>query len=248
MSQQRNKRNQRRPRAPRPINEGWIPKTKLGELVQSGLITLDKIFANNLVVKEKEIINVLLPQLKESVITINMVQQMTASGQRSRFKAVVIVGTDGWGAYVSTNNGSTWEESDTGLPNSFAAIHALTTSNTKIYAGTLFIGAWERPLTDYVTGVEPTNNQFPSEYSLQQNYPNPFNPSTTIEFSVPQESFVELKVFDVLGNEVSTLVSDTYSAGNYKTDFRAEKLPSGMYIARISAGNFVQTKKMILLK
>ena len=93
MSRQRNQRSQRKPRI---VNEGWIPKTKLGELVQSGLITLDKIFANNLVVKEKEIINVLLPQLKESVVTINMVQQMTASGQRSRFKAVVIVGADGF--------------------------------------------------------------------------------------------------------------------------------------------------------
>jgi len=76
--------------------ENWIPTTRLGELVQQGLITLDKIFANNLVVKEKEIINVLLPQLQESVVTINMVQQMTASGQRSRFKAVVIVGADGF--------------------------------------------------------------------------------------------------------------------------------------------------------
>jgi small subunit ribosomal protein S5 len=80
----------------RNIDEEWIPKTKLGELVQQGLITLDKIFQNNLVVKEKEIINILLPQLREDVITIRMVQQMTASGQRSKFKAVVIVGADGF--------------------------------------------------------------------------------------------------------------------------------------------------------
>jgi len=80
----------------RNVDESWIPKTKLGELVSEGLITLDKIFANNLVVKEKEIIDILLPQLNESVITIKMVQQMTASGQRSRFKAVVIVGADGF--------------------------------------------------------------------------------------------------------------------------------------------------------
>ncbi|MFW9825186.1 MAG: 30S ribosomal protein S5 [Candidatus Thorarchaeota archaeon] len=80
----------------RDIEEEWVPKTQLGELVKSGLITLDKIFQNNLVVKEKEIINVLLPQLKETVTTIKMVQQMTASGQRSKFKAVVLVGTDGF--------------------------------------------------------------------------------------------------------------------------------------------------------
>lgn len=80
----------------RDMEEKWIPKTKLGELVQQGLITLDKIFQNNLVVKEKEIIRILLPQLKEKVTTIKMVQQMTASGQRSKFKAVVLVGTDGF--------------------------------------------------------------------------------------------------------------------------------------------------------
>ncbi|MFW9936918.1 MAG: 30S ribosomal protein S5 [Promethearchaeota archaeon] len=80
----------------RNIEETWVPRTRLGELVQQGLITLDKIFANNLVVKEKEIIDILLPQLSEDVIKISMVQQMSASGQRSKFKAVVIVGTDGF--------------------------------------------------------------------------------------------------------------------------------------------------------
>ncbi|MFX1312860.1 MAG: 30S ribosomal protein S5 [Promethearchaeota archaeon] len=80
----------------RNIEEEWIPKTKLGELVQQGLITLDKIFQNNLVVKEKEIIDILLPQLAEDVAIIKMVQQMTASGQRSKFKAVVLVGADGF--------------------------------------------------------------------------------------------------------------------------------------------------------
>jgi len=80
----------------RNIDEEWIPKTRLGELVQQGLMTLEKIFQNNLVVKEKEIINILLPQLREDVITIRMIQKMTASGQRSRFKAVVIVGADGF--------------------------------------------------------------------------------------------------------------------------------------------------------
>ena len=97
MSQQRNQRQrnqgQRKPRNP---TEGWVPKTRLGELVKEGLITLEKIFANNLIVKEKQIIDILLPQLNESVVSISMVQQMTASGQRSKFKAVVLVGTDGF--------------------------------------------------------------------------------------------------------------------------------------------------------
>ena len=80
----------------RSMDEAWISKTSLGELVKQGLITLEKIYENNLVVKEKEIIDILLPQLREDVITIKMVQQMSASGQRSKFKAVVIVGADGF--------------------------------------------------------------------------------------------------------------------------------------------------------
>lgn len=80
----------------RNIEETWVPRTRLGELVREGLITLDKIFANNLVVKEKEIIDILLPQLREDVVKISMVQQMSASGQRSKFKAVVLVGADGF--------------------------------------------------------------------------------------------------------------------------------------------------------
>ena len=89
---------------PRHMEEAWIPKTQLGELVQSGLITIDKIFENNLVVKEKQIIDILLPQLKEDVVTIKMVQQMTASGQRSKFKAVVLIGSDGFIGIGSTKS------------------------------------------------------------------------------------------------------------------------------------------------
>lgn len=82
----------------------WIPKTKLGELVKEGLIGLDQIYSQNLIVKEKEIVDMLLPYLEEDVITIKMVQQMTASGQRSRFKAVVIVGSEGFLGVGSTKS------------------------------------------------------------------------------------------------------------------------------------------------
>ena len=80
----------------RRVEKEWIPRTKLGELVKEGLIDLTRIFQNNLIIKEKEIMDILLPNLREDVIVIKMVQLMTASGQRSRFKAVVIVGTDGF--------------------------------------------------------------------------------------------------------------------------------------------------------
>jgi hypothetical protein len=83
---------------------------------------------------------------------------------------------------------------------------------------------------------------------LEQNYPNPFNPSTTIHFSVPSSEFVTLKVFDVLGNEVATLVNEEQPAGNYEIEFSPAGLSSGIYFYKLHAGSFVETKKMILIR
>ncbi|HEX2961051.1 MAG TPA: M20/M25/M40 family metallo-hydrolase [Ignavibacteriales bacterium] len=85
-------------------------------------------------------------------------------------------------------------------------------------------------------------------FELMQNYPNPFNPATTISYSIPKESFVELKVYDILGREVSTLVSSHMSRGEYKVQFNASSLPSGMYIYSIQAGEFRASKKLLLIK
>jgi len=86
------------------------------------------------------------------------------------------------------------------------------------------------------------------EYELAQNYPNPFNPSTLISFTVAQRSNVSLSVFNILGEQVATLINETKEAGNYQVEFNASNLPSGMYVYKIEAGNFVSTKKMMLLK
>ena len=88
----------------------------------------------------------------------------------------------------------------------------------------------------------------PDDYELQQNYPNPFNPNTTINFSIPDASFVSLKVFNSIGQEIKTLVSKELNAGNYKYDWDAKNFTSGIYFYTIQAGNFIETKKMILLK
>jgi hypothetical protein len=98
-----------------------------------------------------------------------------------------------------------------------------------------------------VTGVEQ-NNSLPTAYSLLQNYPNPFNPSTTIEFGLPNASNVTLKVYNMLGEEVASVVNQTMTAGYHTVVFDASKLASGMYIYRIVAGNFIQVKKMTMLK
>ncbi|HCY76552.1 MAG TPA: hypothetical protein DHV28_11580 [Ignavibacteriales bacterium] len=87
-----------------------------------------------------------------------------------------------------------------------------------------------------------------SEFVLFQNYPNPLNPSTKISWQSPVGSWQTLKVYDVLGNEVITLVNEYRNAGNYEINFDASKLSSGVYYYQIRAGSFVETKKMIYLK
>ena len=96
-----------------------------------------------------------------------------------------------------------------------------------------------------VVEVEVTT---PLEYALEQNYPNPFNPTTTIKFELPEKNFVQLKIFDVLGSEVATLMNEEKAPGSYEVFFDAAKLVSGVYIYSLKAGNFTQSKKMILMK
>lgn len=98
-----------------------------------------------------------------------------------------------------------------------------------------------------ITSV-PRGNFVPTEFSLSQNYPNPFNPATKISFALPRESNVTLKIYNVLGQEVETLVNKVMPAGYHSVDFNADNLPSGMYVYRIETENFVQSKKMILMK
>ena len=93
-----------------------------------------------------------------------------------------------------------------------------------------------------------TSTTKPVEFSLSQNYPNPFNPSTTISYSIPQDNFVSLKVYNVLGNEVATLVNGQITAGTHNVHFNASNLSSGVYYYTIRTGNFSSTKKLMLLK
>jgi hypothetical protein len=97
-------------------------------------------------------------------------------------------------------------------------------------------------------GIKNEKPGVPVSFKLDQNYPNPFNPSTTINYSIPKESMVTLKIFNILGQEVKTLVNENKSAGNYSIRFNASSLSSGIYFYSIKAGNFYQVKKMLLLK
>ncbi len=98
------------------------------------------------------------------------------------------------------------------------------------------------------SGVKEVAAEQPQEFRLEQNYPNPFNPSTTIRFSTPENGFVTLKVYDVIGREVSTLVEQQLAPGSYETNFSAGSLASGLYVYQLKAGGSVETRRMLLLR
>lgn len=118
--------------------------------------------------------------------------------------------------------------------------------------GDLFISSFSDDnivkVSNLPVGVEDENNFVADDFSLEQNYPNPFNPSTSIQYRVSSISQVILKVYDVLGNEVATLVNEQKPAGSYEVKFNAEGLSSGIYFYKLQAGSLLETKKMILMK
>ena len=99
-----------------------------------------------------------------------------------------------------------------------------------------------------ITDIQKDDNKIISEYVLHQNFPNPFNPTTEINYSLPRQSNVTIKIFDVLGREISTLVNEEKPAGKYKINFNAVGLSSGIYFYQMKANDFIETKKMIIIK
>jgi len=162
------------------------------------------------------------------------------------FNTTVFVGTCYQGVYIWNNDERTWNNTNEGL--SHLKISSLAVSGSCLLAGTYDGGVWRRPLWEMVTSVENPSTTLPTQFTLYQNYPNPFNPSTKIKYSVPQSSNVLLKIFDVVGKEVATLINEEKPAGNYEVEFNASNLSSGIYFYRLRSGKFVETKKMILQK
>jgi photosystem II stability/assembly factor-like uncharacterized protein len=158
----------------------------------------------------------------------------------------IFAGTYQFGINVSSNNGTNWASINEGLLSGIS-VYSICIFNNYIYIGTSGLGVWRRPLSE-VTNVQTITNDVPQQFSLSQNFPNPFNPSTSIHFSVPSSEFVTLKVFDVLGDEVATLINEEKPEGTYEAVFNAANLTSGIYFYELKAGEFIQTKKMILMK
>lgn len=161
----------------------------------------------------------------------------------------VFAGGDG-GLHLSTDNGTTWQQaSTTEFPET--VVSSLVVSDTNLFAGTaLFppIGVFRRPLAQMITGVEERGIATAAAFSLSQNYPNPFNPSTVITYQLPVDSHMTLKVYDVLGREVRTLVNERQHAGQHSVTFDAAGLPSGVYLYRLSAGSYNAARKLMFVK
>ncbi|MCW8822561.1 MAG: T9SS type A sorting domain-containing protein, partial [Ignavibacteriaceae bacterium] len=136
----------------------------------------------------------------------------------------------------------------------------ITSSNDKLWPAwmdnrTGIYQIWTVPIEISSVNVEPAG-KIPYKFSLKQNYPNPFNPSTKIGYSIPQTSQIQIKVYDILGKEIETLVNEEKPAGNYEVTWDAANLPSGVYFYQLRVGGletssgqgFIETKKMLLLK
>ncbi|MCX6138643.1 MAG: T9SS type A sorting domain-containing protein [Ignavibacteriales bacterium] len=176
---------------------------------------------------------------------------------RIRVNALAVFGTNLFagtygGIFLSTNNGTSWTAVNDGLPRDsydttfYIGAIAFTVSGTNLFAGTNS-GVWRRPLSEMVS-VKHSSTPLPERFGLGQNYPNPFNPTTSIEYSITQQSQVTVSIFDLLGCEVAVLVNEKKDAGRYSVHWNASAMPSGVYFYTLNAGQFRETKRMSLIK
>ncbi len=164
---------------------------------------------------------------------------------RNTSPRMIFVGTD-LGVFQSTNEGIDWVTFNTGFPNVEVYDLKYKEGPKILMAATHGRGCFTFDIGTIVSISEL--NSVPDKFYLSQNYPNPFNPATTINYEIPSANFVTLKIYDVLGNEVSTLVNSKQNAGKYKVDFKGSDLTSGVYFYKLAAGNHIETRSMLLVK
>jgi hypothetical protein len=174
----------------------------------------------------------------QTSLNIQFVPSLAASGNN------IFAGT-GNGVYVSNDNGANWTQRNEGLGN--IVVHVFCIINNYIFAGTDGNSVYRRPLSELI-GIQPISNVVPNQFSLSQNYPNPFNPTTKIQFALPKSSFAKIVVYDALGRDMETLVNEQLNTGTYEAEWNASNYPSGVYYYKLTAGDYMETKKMMLLK
>ncbi len=149
------------------------------------------------------------------------------------------------GLFISTDNGATWHVADNGLP--AVSIWQMRFVDGQVVVATHGRGVWSVVIPALVAN-EPEPDALPERFSLSQNYPNPFNPNTTIRFEVKVQEHVLLRVYDVLGRMVATVVDQPYAAGRHRVVFDASALSSGVYFYSIEMGDFRDAKSMLFVK
>jgi Secretion system C-terminal sorting domain len=151
--------------------------------------------------------------------------------------------------FHSVDSAATWAAVNEGLSDTagYRDIYSLAVIGDYLFAGT-GSGIFRRPLAEMITSVKPSPSFRSGEFALQQNYPNPFNPSTTISYQLPVNTRVTLKIYDVLGREVKLLVNEEEHSGIHTVKFDGSDLPTGVYFSQLTAGAFIETKKMVLLR
>ncbi|MGA2622780.1 MAG: T9SS type A sorting domain-containing protein [Bacteroidota bacterium] len=180
-------------------------------------------------------------QLADSGLTDNRVQCFSV------ISVNFFAGTVGGGVFLSTDAGTHWQAVNDGLDS--LDIRALAVTDSNILAGTFGGGVWRRPRAGFITSVrEDRPGQTPRSYALLQNYPNPFNPTTVIDYQLPSDEYVTLRVYNALGQEVRTLVNGVVQAGPHSTVFDGENLASGVYFYRLTAGRFTSVMRFLLVK
>lgn len=160
---------------------------------------------------------------------------------------IIYLGND-LGVYVTTNSGANWSEFQNGMVDAAIIMDlSISPGNRKLRAATHGKGVFEKDLLDPTVGIS-SNTNFVEGYNLEQNYPNPFNPVTTIKYQILKSGFTILKVYDVLGKKVTTLVNERLSAGSYEVDWDGTGYPSGVYFYRLVTEDYIDVKKMVLVK
>jgi photosystem II stability/assembly factor-like uncharacterized protein len=147
------------------------------------------------------------------------------------------------GNYYSSNTGQSWIHLQNGLS---SPTNCMVSADSIIYAGTQGDAVYK--LNFNTVNISNLSGNIPEKFILSQNYPNPFNPSTNIRYEIPKSGFVKLVVFDLIGKEIETLVNEKQSPGIYEINFNASRYPSGVYFYKLTTGNYVETKKMFLIK
>ena len=161
-------------------------------------------------------------------------------------------------SYVLDIMSGTWIDSIKPMPTGYSNMWNQVAAHCVDDTARIFVPGGYGPTTYnsafYVTGCgsilvnTKTISETPVKYDLSQNYPNPFNPTTKINYSIPNSGLVTLRIYDLLGREVATLVNEVLASGNYIVEFNGSNLSSGTYFYRIESGTFIDTKKMILIK